>query len=403
MLKSIPVLLPAVLTAGLILPATTTAQPRGDVKLFAILPERVSPDPANPSRLLREGHPEGLTADADGNVYAATFETAAGVPNFIYVFSPLGTLKVALPIPEARAPLGMVTDSQYLYVNDVLNGDVLRYELPVTEQSQPQVYNVCGGFLAAFGIGEGEFCALNANDIGPDGRLYMSDNGAGPSFVFSERFRNGRLFVLDPDTGASSVWFDQDTRGELDVAFASFPEFGVNGIAFSNDGSELYMANMSTDVIYRMSVRDCATACQPSPLREFVRGNGINGPDNIAFDGNGILWIASGQNDRVVAVNPRGRIIAKIGTFEGFSRSGAPQGLLQPSGIVVVGDRVYVGNEASRGLRPTPDLVPESEWQQLRLFTISVIRTWEVLFGEPPLENTRGRARISGPAGGADR
>ena len=384
MRKSFPVLLSAVMTAGLMLPAAAQAQDRGDVRLFAILPERISPDPANPSRVLREGHPEGITADAEGNVYAATFETAAGVPNFIYVYNPSGGLKVALPIPAGRAPLGMVTDAQYLYVNEVLNGDVLRYELPVTEQSQPQVYDVCGGFLVAFGLGAPgrEFCALNAIDMGPDGRLYMSDNGAGPSFSFSERFRNGRLFVLDPRTGASSVWFDQDTRGELNVAFASFPEFGVNGVAFSNDGSELYMANMSTDVIYRMSVRNCATACEPSPLREFVRANGINGPDNIAFDDNGILWVASGQNDRVVAINPRGQIVAKVGAFEGFTRGGAPQGLLQPSGIVVVGDRVYVGNEASRGLRPTPDLVPESQWQQLRLFTISEIRTWQVLFGQ---------------------
>jgi hypothetical protein len=61
---------------------------------------------------------------------------------------------------------------------------------------------------------------LNANDLGPDGRLYMSDNGAGPSFVFSDKYRNGRIFVLDPRTGASSVWFDRDTRGELDVAIA---------------------------------------------------------------------------------------------------------------------------------------------------------------------------------------
>lgn len=384
MFKSTAVYLSAALLIGFT-PDAARAQAEGsDVRLFAVLPERVSPDPADPSRLLREGHPEGITADAAGNVYAATFETA--VPNFIYVFDPSGALKVTLPVPEGRAPLGMVTNEQFLYVNDVLNGDVMRYDLPVTPTSQPQVYDVCGGFLAAFGMGAPgrEFCALNAIDLGPDGRLYMSDNGAGPSFVFSERFRNGRLFVLDPRTGASSVWFDRDTRGELNVALASFPEFGVNGIAFSNDGRELYMANMSTDAIYRMPVRSCATGCQPTALVEFIKGNGINGPDNIAFDSNGLLWIASGQNDRVVAVSPRGQVVAKIGSFEGFTRGGAPIGLLQPSGIVVVGDRVFVGNEASRGLRPTPDLLPESTWQQLRLFTISEISTWTALYQQRP-------------------
>ncbi len=381
MFNRIPALLSAAAVAGLLTAATGHAQTnRSDVYLFATLPERAAPDPANPSRLLRVGHPEGLTADANGNVYAATFETS--VQNFIYIYNPLGGLEVTLPIPVGRAPLGMVTDAKYLYVNEVLNGDILRYDLPVTAQSQPRVYDVCGGFLAAFDLGAPgkEFCALNANDLGPDGRLYISDNGAGPSFVFSEDFRNGRIYVLDPTTGVSSVWFDKDTRGQLNVGFATFPEFGVNGVAFSNNGSELYMANMSTDVIYRMLVTNCATGCQPTVLREFVKGNGINGPDNIAFDENGLLWIASGQNDRVVAVNPRGLIVAKVGSFEGMTRGGAPQGLFQPSGIVVVGDRVYVGNEASRGLRPTPDLVPEELWSQLRLFTISEIRTWTALF-----------------------
>ena len=106
----------------------------------------------------------------------------------------------------------------------------------------------------------------------------------------------------------------------------------------------------------------------------------MNGPDNMDFDENGILWVASGQNDRVVAINRSGLVIAKIGTFEGMSRGGAPEGLLQPSGLIVSGDRVYIGNVSSRGLRPTPDLVPEETWDELRLFTISEIRSWILQF-----------------------
>lgn len=386
MRKRLLACLSALLALSIPLGDRATAQIRGDddgeVRTFAILAESVAPDPNNPGRVLHLGHPEGLTVDSTGYVYAATFDV--GFQNYIYVYDPAGRLdaRVAVPmdgLPLGRAPLGMVTDRNYLYVNEVLNGDVLRYTLPVTSESLPErVYDVCGGFIVAFGLGVPgtEFCGLNANDLGPDGRLYISDNGAGPSFVFSENFRNGRIFVLDPRTGASAVWFDDDRRGELDVAIAAFPEFGVNGVAFSNDGGEIFMANMSTDVIYRMRVSGCRTGCQPSVLREFVRGQGINGPDNIAFDENGILWVASGQNDRVVGISPSGRVIAKIGAFEGFSRGGAPEGLLQPSGIAAFNGRIYVGNESSRGLRPNPDLIPESEWDQLRLFTIAVVRPW---------------------------
>lgn len=371
------------LALGLMLPQAVLAQSTdatGDVRTFAILPEMSVPDSEDPSKIVAVGHPEGVTADRQGNVYVATFETS--LDNYIYVYDRLGRLRTTLKIPAGQAPLGMVTDEKYLYVNEVLNGDILRYDLPLRSDSQPVVYDICGGFLVAFGLGKPntEFCALNANDIGPDGRLYMSDNGAGPSFAFSDRFRNGRIFVLDLKTGAASVWFDGDTRGELNVQIAGFPEFGVNGVAFSNDGTELYMANMSSDVIYKMPLRDCTsqTGCQPGGLSVFAKGNGINGPDNIDFDSNGLLWVASGQNDRVVAINERGQIVAKIGQFEGFTRAGAPEGLLQPSGLIVSGDRVYVGNESSRGLRPKPDLLPESEWEKLRLFTVSEIGTWVV-------------------------
>jgi sugar lactone lactonase YvrE len=358
----------------------------GEVRTFAILPESMAQDPDNAGQVLHLGHPEGLAVDTTGYVYAATFDV--GFQNYIYVYDPAGRLdaRISVPmdgLPLGRAPLGMVADRDYLYVNEVLNGDILRYRLPVTSTSLPErVYDICGGFIVAFNLGEPgkEFCALNANDLGPDGRLYMSDNGAGPSFVFSEDFRNGRLFVLDPRSGESSVWFDRDTRGELDVAIAAVPEFGVNGIAFSRDGAELYMANMSTDVIYRMPVGGCRTGCQPGALREFVRGQGINGPDNITFDDNGILWVASGQNDRVVGISPSGRVIAKIGAFEGMTRGGAPEGLFQPSGIAAFGGRLYVGNESSRGLRPTPDLVPESEWDELRLYTVAEVRPWITSF-----------------------
>ena len=137
---------------------------------------------------------------------------------------------------------------------------------------------------------------------------------------------------------------------------------------------------MSADTIYRMLLTDCATGCKPGFLSVFAKGQGMNGPDNIDFDAEGILWVASGQNDRVIAINRSGQVIAKLGMFEGMSRSGAPEGLLQPSGLVVSGDRVYVGNESSRGLRPTPDLVPESTWNELRLFTISEVRSWILQF-----------------------
>lgn len=368
---------------GLLTPTAARAQNTNDaeIRTFATLPQGITDDPNRPGQVMPLGHPEGLARDLSGNIYAATFD--AGFQNYIYVYDEIGRLTASVKVPDddlplGRAPLGMVTsaDQKYLFVNEVLNGDILRYDLPLKDDSKPSfVYNICGGFIVAFGLSQDEFCALNANDVGPDGRLYISDNGAGPSFVFTDKYRKGRIWVLDPTTGRSKVWFNA-RRGELDVAIAGFPEFGVNGVAFSRDGKELYMANMSTDIIYRMPLVDCAgeNQCQPGNLAVFAKGKGINGPDNIYFDDNGLLWVASGQNDRVVAIDRNGRIVSKIGAFAGLTRGGAPEGLLQPSGIVVSKGRIYTCNESSRGLRPTPDLVDEDIWDQLRLFTITEIR-----------------------------
>ena len=79
----------------------------------------------------------------------------------------------------------------------------------VTDTSTPEAaYDVCGGFLVAFGLpvkNNGPFCALNDMKRGPDGRLYIADNGAGPAFVFSPYCETGHIWELNPADGTSSV------------------------------------------------------------------------------------------------------------------------------------------------------------------------------------------------------
>ena len=187
--------------------------------------------------------------------------------------------------------------------------------------------------------------------------------------------------MLDPKTGASGVWFDQDTKRELDVQIGGFPEFGVNGVAFGLEGRSLYMANMSSDVIYRMLLSNCATACQPGFLSVFAQGSGHQRPGQhgLRRERHPLGGVRPERSRRGNQPERPGRLRSS-GTFEGMSRSGAPEGLLQPSGLIVSGDRVYVCNESSRGLRPNPDLVPEETWDELRLFTVSEIRSWILQF-----------------------
>jgi len=345
----------------------------GPVERFATLPARSSPTG------VAEGHPEGLCADSQGNIYADSFEqpTSTGyVLNYIYTFRHDGKLLTATPLPISTSfspvPLGCAAKGNKLYVNDVYGGNELEYSLPLNDSSLPdRTFPICGGFIGNPGL----TCGLNANYVGPDGRVYMSDNGAG---LFGDFV--GRIWVLDPETGTSGIFIDPPQIAVANLPVADYVPTGTvlpysaNGIAFSRDGSALYIANMSTNIIYKQKVNHCNSIVGCEPEGQIVQFSNdphhlIQGPDNIDFDNNGNLWIASGQDQHVIGLDCRGDIIGVFGQFFGFDKEGAPLGLLQPSGVIFSKGNIYVGNESSQSLLPAADNV---NWSAQKLFTISV-------------------------------
>lgn len=342
----------------------------GSVERFATLPERISPTG------IAEGHPEGLCADTEGHIYADSFEqpltNGTYVQNYIYTFGRDGTLIAATPTASGVVPLGCIVSGNKFYMNDVYNGDEIVYTLPLTDTSVPETkFHICGGFVG----NPGPVCGLNANYPGPDGRIYMSDNGAGLFGDFT-----GRIWVLDPNTGSSGIFIDPPEIAVRQLPAADYVPVGTvlpysaNGIAFSRDGSALYIANMSTDTIYKQKVKQCwdsINGCEPDgPIAVFSDDSRIQGPDNMDFDDHGHLFIASGQNQHVIELDSSGKVIGVFGSFRGFTDEGAPKGLLQPSGIIFSKGRIYVGNESSESLLPTADKI---DWAKLKLFTISSI------------------------------
>ena len=102
-------------------------------------------------------------------------------------------------------------------------------------------------------------------------------------------------------------------------ATAGFPPFGANGVAVSRDGATLFVANTGDD-------------SRPEGRRRRERVDvfteSINGADGVAFDDDGRLWVAANQNDEVVSVNDKGRVVTRLGEFRGIDRQGAPRGIL---------------------------------------------------------------------------
>jgi len=362
---------------------------RSRVERFATLPAAVGQNSAP------FGHPEGLCADAAGNIYSNTFEF--GAQNFIHVFDRHGNLITSTPTPGPQgpgdfpvAPLGCFVSGKKLYVNDVVHGTELEYQLPLNAMSTPHFYPVCGGPFGGAPNSATPQCFLNANYVGPDKRIYISDNGDALTTPLNFNDRIGRIWVLDPDTGIAARFIDNPP--ELAVApgpYVGDPApggfvlpFSANGIAFSRDGEALYIANMSTSKIYKQNVKHCRnpfTGCETDgglSLFSHDPDGLIKGPDNMDFDAKGNLWIASGQNDHVVVLDRNGHVDAVIGTFKGFDQDGAPKELLQPSGIIFANGSIYVGNESSQTLRPDNSLLKPGDridWSKLKLFTISRI------------------------------
>jgi len=297
----------------------------GGVERFATLPK---PGP---------GFPEGIAADRAGNIYVATFDFTQ--TNNIYVFRHDGRLKTTIPLPGA-APLGLAfSDAGDLYVADFLNGNVLKFVPPFTASSTPAAtLHVCGG--------NGANCALNAITFDAAGNLYVSDSFAGKVFK-----------IALPAGGALTTFVAHDL---LTPGSHGFPPFGANGLAFSADGTQLFIANTADDRILKYDVALKTVT---------VFAESINGADGIAFDHRGRLWVCANQADELVALNAKGRVVERRGSFRGIAHDGAAKGLLFPASLVFSGGAIYVTNLAL----PLTDAQGDEPEEDVTTYTVARI------------------------------
>jgi sugar lactone lactonase YvrE len=230
-----------------------------------------------------------------------------------------------------------------LYVANFGGGTILKFEPPFNSGSLPaETFPVCAGFPT---------CGLNAITFDGAGDLYVSD-----SF-------GGNVFKLDLPAGTVSTFIDGTNAlyDDLKPGNHGFPPFGANGLAFDATGANLYIANTADDRILKYNVAS-------GVLTRF--SDSINGADGIAFDHKGRLWVAANQADEVVALNDKGRIVERVGSFDGV-RHGAAKGLLFPASIVISRGHVYVTNLA---LALTDDRIGDEPEEDVDTYTVSRFR-----------------------------
>jgi sugar lactone lactonase YvrE len=328
------------LVLAALVPFAAFAWDRGEVERFATLPAG-------------NKNPEGITADKRGNIYVTTFDVTRAEPGGrMFVYSRHGELRRTVNIQDSSQfllDLAFHPHTGQLLVIDFGMARVLTVD-PHTGESSV--------FTTIPDVDPSANPGPNVLTFDQAGNVYISD-----SF-------QGIIWRTGPNGGAPIQWA-QDAL--LKPTAGNIPPFGANGLAFNNAGTALFVANTANDQIVKIPVIAGGGA---GPAAVFV--NSVNGADGLIIDEHDNLWICANQADEIVVVEPQeGRAIAKLGDFNGLSRSGAPRGLLFPASLVRVGDWIYVTNlSLDLRLAVGPDAVTvDSAWAaDVKRHTIARLR-----------------------------
>src|SRR6266853_1143915 len=288
-----------ILTCLLLCPLNAAAWERGDVEEFATLPAG-------------NANPEGLAVDVHGNLYATTFAPTApaGQLGRLFVFNPHGDLLRQVSIAgssSALLGLGFHPQTGALLVIDFGKAKVLRVD-------------PANGNSSVFATVTGS-AGLNALTFDQQGNVYISD-----SF-------QGIIWKTGPGGGAAVAWVTSALLTTTGV-----PGFGANGVGFNKAFSSLFVANTGNDTIVEIPVSG------GTPGKPVVLTNSINGADGLILDSDDNIWVAANQADEIVVIDKTGKVIAKLGDFDGIDKHGAPIGLLFPASPVFSGEWLYVTN-----------------------------------------------------------
>ena len=265
-----------ILTCLLLCPLNAAAWERGDVETFATLPAG-------------NANPEGITVDKHGNVYVTTFAPTApaGQLGRLFVFNPHGQFLRQVSIAgSSSALLGLDFHPQTgaLLVIDFGSAKVLKVD-PANGNSS--VFTTVTGPAG-----------LNALTFDQQGNVYISD-----SF-------QGIIWKTGPNGGPSVAWVTSPLLTTTGV-----PGFGANGLGFNKAFSSLFVANTGNDTIVQIPVSG------GTPGTPAVLTNSINGADGLILDSHDNIWVAANQADEIVVIDKTGKVIAKLGDFDGIDKT----------------------------------------------------------------------------------
>lgn len=305
--------------------------------------------------------PEGITS-WNNKVYVATYNVNAPTDSRIFIFNASNGQLIRTiggqpgqQLVSANILLGLTVNPSTgdLFVAANGAGEILRIQNPV----------------------------INAN---PQISVYATyPSGGGPEDLAF--FKDGTLFASDSNLGA--VYSIPPGGGTVNTVIPSSnplttsPVEGLspNGIVFSQDWHTLYVANTYSDSITAFGVNDAGQLTDSGhtfaqnlndDLEEYPTGfdalvlpdtkigasasTPLNGPDGLALDSKGRIWVASNLGDNLTVLDPTtGKVVTTFGT-SAVTQNGS---LNQPAGMTFVGNTVFCTNLGIfTGLAGTPNI-----------------------------------------------
>ena len=285
-------------------------------------------------------YPEGITANpSTGDIFVATFDFGPNA-NKLMRFAKNGHLSaikdfggtpiLGLDFDAARGKVYILNFGASMVQRiaaDFNAGTPVENVAPLPNLGAPGNRSVGNpdGSSDTIIFGSNSFPAPNAMTIDRSGNAYVSD-----SF-------QGAIFRVDNIATCAKLCAVTTVVHDPLLATAGFPPFGANGLALDASQTSLFIANTGDNRVLKM---DLATKVIS------VFAESVHGADGLVLDDDGRLWVCANQGDQVVALNENGRVIAKLGEFQGIRRDGTPNGLLFPASPVIVDGWMYVTNLA---------------------------------------------------------